>query len=112
VREDRLQLATQQRERLCGEGGQHRRQSRGHVARFREGAQHVARVDVADGPPTIKSENARPSGWVYVDIRGRDLVAVVRDAQRAVIEGVTLPPGYSIAWSGQLILTNQELKIG
>jgi Cu(I)/Ag(I) efflux system membrane protein CusA/SilA len=61
----------------------------------------VARVEVADGPPTIKSENARPSGWVYVDIRGRDLVAVVRDAQRAVSGSVFLPPGYSIAWSGQ-----------
>ena len=45
------------------------------------------------GRRCIKSENARPSGWVYVDIRGRDLVAVVRDAQRAVIEGVTLAAG-------------------
>ena len=53
----------------------------------------VAAIAVADGPPGIKSESARPSGWIYVDIRGRDLVAVVRDAQRAVIESVTLPAG-------------------
>jgi Cu(I)/Ag(I) efflux system membrane protein CusA/SilA len=61
----------------------------------------VARIEIADGPPGIKSENARPSGWVFVDIRGRDLAAVVGDAQRAVMARVFLPPGYSIAWSGQ-----------
>jgi Cu(I)/Ag(I) efflux system membrane protein CusA/SilA len=49
----------------------------------------------------LKSENARLSGWVYVDIRGRDLGAVVADAQRAVVDRVLLPPGYSVAWSGQ-----------
>jgi len=49
----------------------------------------------------IKSENARLSGWVYVDIRGRDLQSVVRDAQHAVAEEVKLVPGYSLAWSGQ-----------
>jgi Cu(I)/Ag(I) efflux system membrane protein CusA/SilA len=61
----------------------------------------VAAVRVSDGPPMIKSENARPSGWVYVDIRGRDLRGSVREMQRAVAEQVHLPPGYSIAWSGQ-----------
>jgi Cu(I)/Ag(I) efflux system membrane protein CusA/SilA len=61
----------------------------------------VARVTVTDGAPMIRSENARPSGWVYVDIRGRDLRSVVHDMQRAVGEQVNLPPGYSIAWSGQ-----------
>jgi Cu(I)/Ag(I) efflux system membrane protein CusA/SilA len=61
----------------------------------------VAAVAVVDGPPGIKSEGARPSGWIYVDIRGRDLAAVVRDAQAAVIERVELPAGYSVAWSGQ-----------
>ena len=40
-------------------------------------------------------------GWVYVDIRGRDLGSFVREAQQAVAEQVSLPPGYSIAWSGQ-----------
>ena len=49
----------------------------------------------------LKSENARLSGWVYVDLRGRDLQSVVNDAQRAVREQVKLPAGYSVAWSGQ-----------
>jgi copper/silver efflux system protein len=61
----------------------------------------LATVVIADGPPMIKSENARPSGWVYVDIRGRDLRSSVRAMQEAVREQVALPPGYSIAWSGQ-----------
>jgi Cu(I)/Ag(I) efflux system membrane protein CusA/SilA len=61
----------------------------------------VADVAVTDGPPMLKSENARPSGWVYVDVRGRDLGSFVREAQRRVMERVTLTPGYSITWSGQ-----------
>jgi Cu(I)/Ag(I) efflux system membrane protein CusA/SilA len=61
----------------------------------------LAQVRVADGPPMIRSENARPSGWVYVDLRGRDLRSAVGDMQAAVARGVTLPAGYSIAWSGQ-----------
>ncbi|HEX5628570.1 MAG TPA: CusA/CzcA family heavy metal efflux RND transporter, partial [Usitatibacteraceae bacterium] len=61
----------------------------------------IAQVRVTDGAPMIRSENARPSGWVYVDIRGRDLRSVVHDMQRVVGEQVNLPPGYSIAWSGQ-----------
>jgi Cu(I)/Ag(I) efflux system membrane protein CusA/SilA len=61
----------------------------------------LATVEIADGPPMIKSENARPNGWIYVDIRGRDLGSYVRDAQQAVAANVKLPPGYSVAWSGQ-----------
>ena len=61
----------------------------------------VAEVKISDGPPMLKSENARLSGWVYVDIRGRDLSSAVRDMQRAVAEKVKLPPGVSISWSGQ-----------
>jgi len=61
----------------------------------------VARIAIADGPPMLRSENARLSGWIYVDIRGRDLASVVRDAQRAVAAGVKLPAGVSVAWSGQ-----------
>ena len=61
----------------------------------------VARLSIGDGPPMLKSENARPNGWIYVDIQGRDLGSYVKDAQRAVMEQVLLPPGYSIAWSGQ-----------
>ncbi len=61
----------------------------------------VASITITDGPPMIRSENARLSGWVYVDIRGRDLRSIVEDMQHAVTNRVTLPPGTSIAWSGQ-----------
>ncbi len=61
----------------------------------------VADIRIADGPPMLRSENARLSGWVYVDIRGRDLRSAVQDMQRAVADKVTIPPGYSISWSGQ-----------
>jgi copper/silver efflux system protein len=61
----------------------------------------LATVQIADGPPMIKSENSRPAAYVYVDIRGRDLGSYVADAQQAVREQVALPPGYAIAWSGQ-----------
>lgn len=61
----------------------------------------VARVAIADGPPMIRSENARLSGYVYVDLRGVDLSTAVRAMQQAVARQVALPPGYSIAWSGQ-----------
>jgi Cu(I)/Ag(I) efflux system membrane protein CusA/SilA len=61
----------------------------------------VAKVSVNDGPPMLRSENSRISGWVYVDIRGRDLRSAVRDMQQAVARQVKLPAGYSISWSGQ-----------
>ena len=61
----------------------------------------VADVRITDGPPMLRSENARLSGWVYVDIRGRDLRSAVKDMQRVVAEKVKLPPGYSVSWSGQ-----------
>ena len=61
----------------------------------------IASVRIVDGPPMLKSENARLSGWVYVDVRGRDLVSVVHDAQAAVAREVKLPAGYSVSWSGQ-----------
>jgi Cu(I)/Ag(I) efflux system membrane protein CusA/SilA len=61
----------------------------------------IAKLAIVDGPPMLRSENARLSGWVYVDLRGRDLQSVVNDAQRAVSAQVKLPAGYSVAWSGQ-----------
>ena len=61
----------------------------------------VAAIRITDGPSMLKSENARLSGWVYVDIAGRDLATAVKDMQHAVASHVALPPGYSIAWSGQ-----------
>jgi Cu(I)/Ag(I) efflux system membrane protein CusA/SilA len=61
----------------------------------------VADIRITDGPPMLRSENARLSGWVYVDIRGRDLRSAVQDMQKAVADKVQLPPGYSVSWSGQ-----------
>jgi Cu(I)/Ag(I) efflux system membrane protein CusA/SilA len=61
----------------------------------------VADVRVVDGPPVIKSENARLNGWTYVDISGRDLGTYVAEAQRVVADRIELPTGYSLAWSGQ-----------
>lgn len=63
--------------------------------------QAVADLRVEDGPPLIKSENARLNGWIYVDIGGVDLGAYVAAARKAVADQVDLPAGYSITWSGQ-----------
>jgi Cu(I)/Ag(I) efflux system membrane protein CusA/SilA len=63
--------------------------------------QAVADLRVEDGPPMIKSENARLNGWIYVDISGVDLGTYVNAARKAVAEQVDLPAGYSITWSGQ-----------
>jgi len=83
---------------------------RGAQIRLRD----VAAIHISDGPPMLKSENARLSGWVYVDLRGRDLRSAVRDMQHAVAQQVKLPPGYSISWSGQfefLERATQKLKL-
>jgi len=61
----------------------------------------LARIAISDGPPMIKSENARPNGWVYVDLDSNDLRDYVERARAAVSANVELPVGYSIAWSGQ-----------
>ena len=61
----------------------------------------LARIAISDGPPMIKSENARPNGWVYVDLDSDDLRDYVERARAAVSANVELPAGYSIAWSGQ-----------
>ncbi|MGH6951666.1 MAG: efflux RND transporter permease subunit [Vitreimonas sp.] len=60
----------------------------------------VARVEIADGPAMIRSEDGRLAAFVYVDVRGRDLASVVRDLQQAVA-GQQLPAGVSVAYSGQ-----------
>ena len=61
----------------------------------------VADIRVGDGPPMLRSENARLAGFVYVDLRGRDLGTAVREMQQNVAGQVALPPGYSVSWSGQ-----------
>ena len=74
----------------------------------------VAEVKVIDGPPMIKSENARLNGWTYVDIADRDLGSYVSEAQRIVAEQIELPAGYSLAWSGQyeyMVRAKERLSI-
>ncbi|MEX2150134.1 MAG: efflux RND transporter permease subunit [Steroidobacteraceae bacterium] len=61
----------------------------------------VARLRVRDGPPMLRSENSRLSGWIYVDLRGRDLQSAVEEMRARVDREVELPAGYSVAWSGQ-----------
>jgi Cu(I)/Ag(I) efflux system membrane protein CusA/SilA len=61
----------------------------------------VATLTIADGPPMLRSENARLSGWIYVDLRGRNLTEAVRDMRDSIAAEVPLPAGYSLGWSGQ-----------
>ena len=61
----------------------------------------VANVYVEDGPPAIKSENARLNGWTFVDIDGVDIGSYVKEAMVVVSDQVDLPAGYSLNWSGQ-----------
>jgi len=61
----------------------------------------VADIRIADGPPMLKTENGRPSTWVYIDVRGRDLASVVDDLKTAVARDVRLTPGVSVAYAGQ-----------
>jgi copper/silver efflux system protein len=74
----------------------------------------VARIKLSDGPPMLKSENARPSGWVYIDVRDRDLASVVADLREAINRQVQLQPGMSLSYSGQfefLERANERLKL-
>lgn len=61
----------------------------------------IADIEIVSGPPMIKSENARLTGWVFVDIAGRDIAGFVEEAKRAITNQVNLPSGYSLGWSGQ-----------
>ncbi|QKJ33563.1 efflux RND transporter permease subunit [Pseudomonas sp. MPDS] len=74
----------------------------------------VAKIKITDGPPMLKSENARPSGWVYIDVRGRDIASVVADLRQVVNQQVKLQPGMSLSYSGQfefLERANARLKL-
>ena len=61
----------------------------------------VAAIEFRDGPPSIKSEGARPNAWVYVDLEGADIGGWIRRARQEVADKVVLPPGYTLLWSGQ-----------
>jgi copper/silver efflux system protein len=74
----------------------------------------VAQVQLRDGPAMLKSENGRPSGWVYIDVRGRDLSSVVNELRAAVAREVPLQAGMSLSYSGQfefLERANARLKL-
>lgn len=74
----------------------------------------LADIVVTEGPPMLKSENARLSNWIYVDLRGRDLKSAVTEMQQRVAEKITLPQGVSLSWSGQfeyLERATEKLKI-
>jgi Cu(I)/Ag(I) efflux system membrane protein CusA/SilA len=88
------------------------REQRDDVQKLRElpivtptGAQvplaQVAEVEIVDGAPMLKSENARLNGWTFVDIRDRDLGSWIAEARQVVRDEVDLPAGYSLTWSGQ-----------
>jgi Cu(I)/Ag(I) efflux system membrane protein CusA/SilA len=73
----------------------------------------LATITPSTGPPVIKSEDAELTGYVYVDIAGRDLGGYVQDAQRVVEAKVPMPPGYHLAWSGQyeyMLRAKERLK--
>jgi len=61
----------------------------------------LADIVVKEGPPMLKSENARLSNWIYVDLRGRDLKSAVDEMQQRVAQQVKLPQGVTLSWSGQ-----------
>ena len=61
----------------------------------------VARISISDGPPMLRSENARPSGWVYIDVRNRDMASLMRDLRQRIDAEITLDPGMSLSYSGQ-----------
>ncbi|BBP78216.1 cation transporter [Pseudomonas sp. Ost2] len=61
----------------------------------------VADIGVSAGPPMLRSENGRLSGWIYVDVRGRDLASTARDLQQQVAQQVQLKPGMTVSYSGQ-----------
>ena len=74
----------------------------------------VASLQFTEGPPMIKTENARLNGWTFVDIRGVDLGGYLKAAQARVAERVKLPAGYSITWAGQyeyMLRVEQKLKL-
>ena len=76
--------------------------------------EQLADFVITPGAPMVKSENARLTSWVYVDIEGIDVGTFVEQAQRAVDEAIELPPGYNIIWSGQyeyMLAANERLAV-
>jgi Cu(I)/Ag(I) efflux system membrane protein CusA/SilA len=63
--------------------------------------EQLGQIEIKKGPPMIKSENARPNTWIYIDIHNIDVGTYVENAQKIINEKVKLPAGYSLKWSGQ-----------
>jgi len=63
--------------------------------------EELGEITITKGPPVIKSENARPNAWVYIDLENIDVGTYVANAQRIIGEQVEIPAGYSLIWSGQ-----------
>lgn len=75
---------------------------------------HLAQVKLTSGPGMFRDENGMLSGYVYIDVAGRDLGGYLTDARRAVARGLALPAGYSIQWSGQyeaMARVRERLKV-
>ena len=70
----------------------------------------LVNISLHKGPAGIKSENARRTAWVYVDIRGVDLGSYVKRARQVVDDKITMPPGYSLVWSGQFAYMEKARK--
>ncbi|HHR5883175.1 TPA: efflux RND transporter permease subunit [Providencia alcalifaciens] len=81
--------------------------------------QQIVLSDVADvviniGPPMLKTENARPTSWIYIDARGRDMVSIISDIDTAIKNNVQIKPGVSYSFTGQFELlerANQKLML-
>ena len=70
----------------------------------------VADIKLRRGAPVIKSENARPNAWIYVDIKTSDIGGYVAKAKQALNEQVSIPPGYTVLWSGQFEYMERAAK--
>ncbi|MFQ5449935.1 MAG: efflux RND transporter permease subunit [Nitrospinaceae bacterium] len=74
----------------------------------------VAKIKIRKGPPSIKSENARLNAWIYIDLKNIDVGTYVANAQKVLAREITIPPGYSLFWSGQyeyMARAKERLKI-
>nr|WP_282556906.1 CusA/CzcA family heavy metal efflux RND transporter [Providencia heimbachae] len=81
--------------------------------------QQIVLSDVADvmvqmGAPMLKTENARPTSWIYIDARGRDMVSIISDIDKAIKDNIQMKPGVSYSFTGQFELlerANQKLAL-
>lgn len=70
----------------------------------------VADIKLSRGAPVIKSENARPNAWIYVDLKTSDIGGYVATAKQVILDQVEIPPGYTLTWSGQFEYMERAAK--